>query len=172
MSRQGRDWQNWSNDGLAFTNERRPLVHEDKGSSGSDPRHPGNQHYSWNRGQYQRPRNHDSARYQGTGQPDRSRGHPWNQQRSRPAWLVTAGGDRHPKFDQRGESAGQQVYGGNSNENYQNGQRRPNGIYEADGDVKMVDVFSSDETSDASLGVRNEFHVPVSAIHGHPVTRY
>jgi hypothetical protein len=42
---------------------------------------------------------------------------------------VTAGGNRHPKVDQRDESAGQQVYGGNSNENYQNGQRRPNGIY-------------------------------------------
>ncbi|KAJ6095397.1 hypothetical protein N7486_006143 [Penicillium sp. IBT 16267x] len=148
-NRQGRGWQNWSNDGLAFTNERRPLVQEDKGSSGSEPRHPGNQHHSWNHGQYRRPRNHDGDRYQGPGQPGRSRGHPWNQQNSGPAELATAGGKRHPKFDQRIHPAGRQVYGGNSYENKQNGQRRPNGIYDADGDVKMVDVFSLGEASPA-----------------------
>ena len=151
-NRQGRDWHNWSNDDLAFTNERRPLVHEDKGSSGSEvsdldtidndrdrdsssdlttqqPRHPGNQHHSWNRGQYRRPRDYDGARYQGPGQPDRSRGHPWNQQDRGQAKSATAGGNRHPMFDHRMHPAGQRVYGGNSNENNQNGQRRPNGIY-------------------------------------------
>lgn len=147
-NRQGRDWHNWSNDGLAFTNERRPLVHENKGFSGSDvsdldvtdndssldltsrqPRHPGNQHHYRNRGQYQRPQNYDGARYQGTGQPDRRRGHPWNQQDRGQAKSETAGGNRHPMYDGRIHPAGQQVYGGNSNEHNQNGQRRPNGIY-------------------------------------------
>ncbi|KAJ5547736.1 hypothetical protein N7513_004970 [Penicillium frequentans] len=146
-NRQGRDWHNWSNDGLAFTNERRPLVHEDKGSSGSGPRHPGNQYHYRSRGQYQRPQNYDGARYQGTGQPDRRRGHPWNQQDRGQAKSETAGGNRHPMFDRRFHPAGQQVYGGKSNENNQNGQRRPNGIYDADGDIKMVDVFQLGETS-------------------------
>ncbi|KAJ5914594.1 hypothetical protein N7504_003477 [Penicillium tannophilum] len=146
-NRQGRDWHNWSNDGLAFTNERRPLVHENKDFSGSDPRHPGNQHHYRNRGQYQRPQNYDGARYQGTGQPDRRRGHPWNQQDRGQAKSETAGGNRHPMYDRRIHPAGQQVYGGNSNENNQNGQKRPNGIYDADGDIKMVDVFQLGETS-------------------------
>ncbi|KAJ5994227.1 hypothetical protein N7451_009951 [Penicillium sp. IBT 35674x] len=171
-NRQGRNWHNWSNDDLAFTNERRSLVHEDTGSSGSDvsdldvtdndssvdltsqkPRYPGNQHHYWNRGQYQRPQNYDGARYQGAGQPDRRRGHPWNQQDRGQAKSGTAGGIGIP------------FYGGNSNENNQNGQRRPNGIYDADGDIKMVDVFQLGETSylpgmdTLSLNIESELRI-------------
>lgn len=147
-NRQGRDRHNWSNDGPAFTNERRLLAHEENGSSGSDvsdlestdtgssfnltnqqPRHPGNQHHSWNRDQYRRPQIHNGSRHQGPCQPDRSRDHPWNQQDRGQAKSETAEGNQHSTPGLRNHPAGQQVYGGHSNENNQNRQRRPNGIY-------------------------------------------